>query len=358
MRLHLDPNAFQVLIEQIHNQTGHRTDVLEKDYYVTLILKELSKKQEQGLPAYFKGGTALYKALKTTNRFSEDIDLSVDTRECSRSQGDKRLEQATKKYTGLSRNASEGKTNRSEVISVYTYEPVTTFDADDSLQKFGRVKIEATSFTISEPVEKMMIAPMLYDYATDEQKQILESQYGVTPFPILTISLERAFIDKLFAAEAYTRRSDDPHRAFEAAKHLYDLSVMARLPAIQQLYANETKMKHLLDIRIEEEANRLDGVPGVIPKEFIFFGSVAENSFVKRAYGIMQNQYVLQSSDRISFEDAVVAMQSIQSQLQKCAAWMEYRISLKVRLKIAERDANAHNTSTTPKKEHDEPNIT
>lgn len=31
----------------------------------------------EGLPAYFKGGTALYKALKTTNRFSEDIDFSV-----------------------------------------------------------------------------------------------------------------------------------------------------------------------------------------------------------------------------------------------------------------------------------------
>lgn len=58
----------------------YRTDVLEKDYYVVLTLKELAGMQKDDLPAFFKGGTALYKALKTTNRFSEDIDLSVDTR--------------------------------------------------------------------------------------------------------------------------------------------------------------------------------------------------------------------------------------------------------------------------------------
>lgn len=343
MKLHLDTNAFQVLIEQIHRQTGYRTDVLEKDYYVTLILKELSEKQEQGLPAYFKGGTALYKALKTTKRFSEDIDLSVDTRGCSRTQGDKRLEQATKRYTGLSRDASEGRTNRSEVIAVYTYTPITTYDADDALQRFGRLKIEATSFTISEPVEKLMIAPMLYDRATDEQKRILETRFDVAPFPILTISLERAFIDKIFAAEAYTRRSDEPHRAFEAAKHLYDLSVMARLPAIQALYHDESKLKHLLDIRMEEEADRLDGIPGVTPQEFTAFQSIAEEPSIRRAYEIMQNQYILQPTDRIPFSDAAAAMADIHTQLQQDPAWANYRTPANVLRKIAEREVSEHN---------------
>lgn len=42
MRLHLDQNAFRVLINTIHEKTGYRTDVLEKDYYVVLILRELA----------------------------------------------------------------------------------------------------------------------------------------------------------------------------------------------------------------------------------------------------------------------------------------------------------------------------
>ena len=98
MRLHEDKDAFPAsCLETVHEQTGYRTDVLEKDYYVLLILQELAVFQADGLPAFFKGGTALYKALKTTNRFSEDIDLSVDTRRgCSRTQNDKRLERAAK----------------------------------------------------------------------------------------------------------------------------------------------------------------------------------------------------------------------------------------------------------------------
>lgn len=50
MKLHEDVNAFKVLINDIHEKTGYRPDVLEKDYYVVLILKELAKKQEEGLP--------------------------------------------------------------------------------------------------------------------------------------------------------------------------------------------------------------------------------------------------------------------------------------------------------------------
>ncbi len=46
MKLHLDKNSFKVLLGQIHDKTGYREDILEKDYYVVLILKELSKFQE------------------------------------------------------------------------------------------------------------------------------------------------------------------------------------------------------------------------------------------------------------------------------------------------------------------------
>ena len=61
MKLHEDRYSFLALLNQIHDRSGVRLDILEKDYYVTLILKELSEKQKT-LPVYFKGGTALYKA--------------------------------------------------------------------------------------------------------------------------------------------------------------------------------------------------------------------------------------------------------------------------------------------------------
>lgn len=331
MKLHQDIDAFRVLIEDIHNKTGYRTDVLEKDYYVVLMLSELATKQNDGLPAYFKGGTALYKALKSTNRFSEDIDLSVDTRGCSNAQNNKRLENATKKYVALPRDRTQGKTNRSEVITVYTYEPVTSYDADDSLQRFGKLKIEATSFTISEPVTSLEITPMLYDLATDAQKQILEAQYDVKPFKVQTITIERVFIDKLFAAESYVRRSEDPYRAFEAAKHIYDLTVLKVNPQIKALLCDTVQMARLLQIRMVEEQERRDGIAGVTPKEFRFFTDAATNSKVKAAYETMQRQYVLRDSDRIEYETAMEALSGIQAELIKNTSWQECRLPEQVK---------------------------
>lgn len=321
MKLHQDKNAFRVLLEDVHTKTGYRVDVLEKDYYVVLILKELAGMQNDGLPAYFKGDTALYKALKTTNRFSEDIDLSVDTRECSRTQNDKRLEHAAKKYCSLPRDPAQGKTNRSELISVYTYEPVAAYDRDDALQRFGKLKVEATSFTISEPVERLEVSAMLYDLASDEQKKILRDPYDVKPFNVQTITLERIFIDKLFAAEAYVRNSSVEHRAFEAAKHIYDLAVMAEHPKIVQLLSDAAQMESLLKIRMEEELGRLDGIPAVTPNEFIFFAQAGNNTNVRKAYDIMQNQYVLRPCDRIEFDVVSSVLGHIHDKLRNNPAW-------------------------------------
>ncbi len=76
MKLHLDKELFRDMIDTLNTKTGVAIDIIEKDYYVCLILEELSKKQNE-IKAYFKGGTAVYKILENMNRFSEDIDLTV-----------------------------------------------------------------------------------------------------------------------------------------------------------------------------------------------------------------------------------------------------------------------------------------
>ena len=335
MKLHLDRDAFDVFIENIHERCSYRSDVLEKDYYVVLILEELAKFQkENGLPAYFKGGTALYKALKMTNRFSEDIDLSVDTREMSRSQNDKKLSESTKKYTVLPRE--DGITHRSEVITTYIYEPVTNYDTDDSLQRFGRVKIEATSFTIGEPVTSMEIAPLIYELATEEERRILESQYDIKPFGIKTITMERIFVDKLFAAESYVRKSESEHRAFEAAKHIYDLTVMENQPKIAALLQNEEELKKLLAIRLTEEKERRDGISDVLPGDFTFFTQAAQDKNVCDAYEKMLRQYVMRNEDRINLAEVNSSLGRIEAKLLKNPAWLECKLPKKVKNKEQE----------------------
>ena len=91
-----------------------------------MIQKELAALQVAGLPAYFKGGAALYEDLKTTNRFLRTLIFRLDTRGNSRKQNNKRLEYAAPpKYVSLPRDASQGRTNQSETIAVHIYVPIT-----------------------------------------------------------------------------------------------------------------------------------------------------------------------------------------------------------------------------------------
>ena len=51
--------------------------IAEKDYYVTMILRALSEREDF---IVFKGGTSLSKCHKAIKRFSEDIDITIDSK--------------------------------------------------------------------------------------------------------------------------------------------------------------------------------------------------------------------------------------------------------------------------------------
>ena len=73
MNLHHDKEAFTELIIGAANELAIPTNVIEKDYYVTMILKQLAANAPD---CVFKGGTSLSKCHKIIDRFSEDIDIS------------------------------------------------------------------------------------------------------------------------------------------------------------------------------------------------------------------------------------------------------------------------------------------
>src|SRR2546426_9159579 len=52
--------------------------IVEKDFWVCWTLKELFGLPEIGQHLIFKGGTSLSKVFKVIERFSEDIDVSID----------------------------------------------------------------------------------------------------------------------------------------------------------------------------------------------------------------------------------------------------------------------------------------
>jgi len=73
MRLHLDQPVVETLLFSESEGSGIRADILEKDCYTSLILIELTNKQETAF-AYFKGGTSFYKAIGNFTRYKNSHD--------------------------------------------------------------------------------------------------------------------------------------------------------------------------------------------------------------------------------------------------------------------------------------------
>ena len=168
MKLHLNKELFRDIIDTLNTRTGVAIDIIEKDYYVWLILEELAKKQNV-IKAYFKGGTAIYKILENINRFSEDIDLTVKVLpEESNTRNKKRLKESALGYKleGLELIKEECLDNKGSVTGMYKYISVYE-DTEIPLQRAGKIQVESTSFTVSEPIEKYCIEPLIYKLAND-----------------------------------------------------------------------------------------------------------------------------------------------------------------------------------------------
>ena len=195
MNLHLNKELFREFIDNLNTRTGIDSDIIEKDYYVCTILKELS----------FKGGTAVYKILDTMNRFSEDIDLTVKVLpEQSNTKNKNRLKESALGYEieGLELSKDECIDNKGSVTGIYRYNSI--YDTNkDPLHRAGIIQVEATSFTVSEPYKKYNIEPLIYKLANENERKILKEQFEISNFDINIIKLERMFIDKVFATEFY-----------------------------------------------------------------------------------------------------------------------------------------------------------
>jgi predicted nucleotidyltransferase component of viral defense system len=84
---HKDKKQFIDLINITVQRTGFRAHLLEKDYYLTLLLSKINELSEDLI---FKGGTCLNKIFYSYYRLSEDLDFSMRLPEYTTTRGKRR----------------------------------------------------------------------------------------------------------------------------------------------------------------------------------------------------------------------------------------------------------------------------
>lgn len=314
MYLHENMDEFRNIIQIISDREHIDSDIIEKDYYVCLVLKELAKEQEY-LKAYFKGGTAVYKILDTMNRFSEDIDLTVEVLpEESNNSNKTRLKKSALSYKipGLELDESKTKDVKQSVTAFYQYHSLFG-DTKISLHKAGEIQVEATSFTVSEPIEIYEIEPIIYKYANENERKILTGNFEISSFKIRIQKLERIFVDKLFAAEMYLERGE----YIDLSKHIYDLTILFGTDRIQNFLSDEDEFNRIVFYKRKEELVRKGGVDADLKiKDFGYFTCEYTDEMLK-AFNLMQDKYIFKEEYRRTIEETREVLTKIREIVEK-----------------------------------------
>ena len=226
-------------INTVALQTGLPPSSIEKDWWVTQVLKALHTLPYAEHIA-FKGGTSLSKCWNLIARFSEDVDIALSREflgfsgELSKTQISDRLRRAACSFVREKmqydvRKALVDLDIRTDAFSVdVIITPVTTTDPEvitityHSLYEVSpyiknTVKIEISGRSMMEPIEKKAINAAI-------DAHFSKAPFAEKPFEVNAVIPERTFLEKVFLLHEEFRKSEV--RVERMSRHIYDLAMM------------------------------------------------------------------------------------------------------------------------------------
>lgn len=213
--LHNDQELFEQMILRVSEDTGIEASIIEKDYYVTLFLQRIVELQPNVI---FKGGTSLSKCYKLINRFSEDIDLNIDT-EVHPTEGERK--KLKEKIVSIIEEFGFTLTNPDQVRSRRDYNRYVvdypTIFSNGYLKE--HLIIETAVYIKAYPCKRMLASSLIYDYLERNGYNDLIEQYDLQPFELNVQTAERTLVDKVFALGDYYLSG----AMREHSRHVYDI---------------------------------------------------------------------------------------------------------------------------------------
>lgn len=213
--LHNDRELFEQLILRTSESLGIKAEIIEKDYYVTLFLKELVSVSPDII---FKGGTSLSKCYHLIDRFSEDIDLNIETEtkpsESRRKHLKSSIVSVIDKLGFTLTNPENVKSRRDYNRYIIDYPSVL---GASYLKEM--LIVETAVYQRAYPTVRKTAGSLIYDYLSANGFDDFIRQYSLEPFELNVQSAERTMIDKLYAlADYYLAGTTAEH-----SRHIYDI---------------------------------------------------------------------------------------------------------------------------------------
>lgn len=244
----LPPEERRIFIEQAAMRTGLPQTVLEKDYWVCWLLKQLFSTPKISDYLIFKGGTSLSKSYGLIQRFSEDVDISIDRSLIGFSEDIAALALQSNTATRKKLDALQaaGIKTVKDVIAPAVREAVggelsevwnIEEDISDPLTLLFHFPsaLERTAFSYITPYVKMEFGARA-DLWPQELKPVRSYLAAAFPeqidegagFEIRTLSAERTFWEKVTILHAEYHRPQTKAFPARLSRHHYDLLMLFR----------------------------------------------------------------------------------------------------------------------------------
>ena len=296
--LHNKKDTFEQLVLRTSEYLGVKAEIVEKDYFVTLFLKRIAAVMPD---IVFKGGTSLSKCYHIIKRFSEDIDLNLQS-----------------EIKPPERKRRQLKANIIQIINDLEFE-LTNPDAVKSRRDYNRyiidypsslsaaylkeqLIVETAIYQRAYPTKVMSADSLIYQYLHENGYGDFIKQYDLEPFTLNVQTAERTMIDKMYAlADYYLLNTTTDH-----SRHIYDIYKLSEIVTVDDtlkelaLSVAEERRPHKMSLSVQNGKNVTEILREVIDKKIykedydtitvpLLFEAVSYNTAVSALENILQN---------------------------------------------------------------------
>lgn len=296
--LHNKKDTFEQLVLRTSEYLGVKAEIVEKDYFVTLFLKRIAAVMPD---IVFKGGTSLSKCYHIIKRFSEDIDLNLQS-----------------EIKPPERKRRQLKANIIQIINDLEFE-LTNPDAVKSRRDYNRyiidypsslsaaylkeqLIVETAIYQRAYPTKVMSADSLIYQYLHENGYGDFIKQYDLEPFTLNVQTAERTMIDKMYAlADYYLLNTTTEH-----SRQIYDIYKLSEIVTVDDtlkelaLSVAEERRPHKMCLSVQNGKNVTEILREVIDKKTykedydtitvpLLFEAVSYNTAVSALENILQN---------------------------------------------------------------------
>lgn len=296
--LHNKKDTFEQLVLRTSEYLGVKAEIVEKDYFVTLFLKRIAAVMPD---IVFKGGTSLSKCYHIIKRFSEDIDLNLQS-----------------EIKPPERKRRQLKENIIQIINDLEFE-LTNPDAVKSRRDYNRyiidypsslsaaylkeqLIVETAIYQRAYPTKVMSADSLIYQYLHENGYGDFIKQYDLEPFTLNVQTAERTMIDKMYAlADYYLLNTTTEH-----SRQIYDIYKLSEIVTVDDtlkelaLSVAEERRPHKMCLSVQNGKNVTEILREVIDKKTykedydtitvpLLFEAVSYNTAVSALENILQN---------------------------------------------------------------------